>query len=153
MNNTAIEDLFIREEELDNTSPFEVKVSGVRDWKRWGRDHSKDLGIGVWLENAKQFTAGAVEIKFVTDSKEDFSDDPKTTTVTASVADIDRNGHLAFFLLPRVIKQYVKTEVKVTTAFATAKGATAPVVTIGLENDAEHDIDETMLQPKLAKDA
>lgn len=147
MNNTAVEDLFLREEKLTNTAGS-VKASAVRDWKRWGRDHSKDLGIAVWLEGAADFTEGTIELKLLSGASEGAL--TAIETKTGSVANLDRNGRLAFFLLPRAgIKQFVKIEVKVTAVFKKGSTATDPVVTIGLENDSENDIDLTMVQPKI----
>lgn len=153
MNNTAVEDLFIREQKLPNAADAisggtAKVVSGVRDWKRWGRDHSKDLGIAVWIEDSSGFTAGGIEITMKSGASE--SDLKAIETKTAAVADIDRNGRLAFFLLPRTgIKQYVQVEVKTVTQFKKGGVAADPVVSVGLENDAEQDIDMTMVQPKI----
>lgn len=153
MNNTAVEDLFIREETLPNASDAisggtAKVVSGVRDWKRWGRDHSKDLGIAVWIEDSSGFTAGAIEVVMKSGAAE--GDLKVIETKAASVDDIDRNGRLVFFLLPRTgIKQYVQVEVKTVTQFKKGSEAAAPVVSVGLENDAEQDIDMTMVQPKI----
>ena len=149
MHNTAVEDLFIREEALTNTVDA-VTTSNVRDWKRWGRDHSKDLGIAAWAVNGHQLATGAITLTL------ESSADGKTgwtaiASASGSAATIDRNGRLAFFLLPRTgIKQYVRVAVKVTTAFTDGSKSIVPVVSVGLENDAEQDIDASMIQPKIS---
>ena len=211
MNNTAVEDLFIREETLDNTvcnvvaektaaeaaamtasdiangkivklttagsiggttyaagdflkatvasttltwskaSASDIKgyiESGIRDWKRWGRDHFKDLGIAVWLNNAGSLTAGALTVVLESSSdKESWND---IASASGSVGGTDSCARLAFFLLPRTgIKQYVRVKAKVTTQFAASGTATAANVSIGLENDGDNDIDLSMAQPKI----
>ena len=122
--------------------------SDVRDWKRWGRDHSKDLGIAAWAVNGADLGAGAATIEL-----ESSADGAAWTTIASasgSASAIDKNGRLAFFLLPRTgIKQYVRVVVKVTTQFTDGTNALAPVLSIGLENDAEQDIDATMVQSKI----
>ena len=72
-------------------------------------------------------------------------------SASGSAGSVDRNGRLAFFLLPRTgLKQYVRVKVKVTTRFAKGSGNyVAPSISVGLENDAEHDIDLSMVQSKL----
>jgi len=212
MNNTAVEDLFLREEAIENSATCNVKeISGsdcaaltyatatnggvykltsagtvggtarakgtflkatvasttltwavaeaadmtgykesdIRDWKRWGRDHSKDLGIAAWLEDAKDFTAGAVTVVLESSADKDTWSD--VASASGSVSGTDRNARLAFFLLPRTgLKQYVRVKVKVTTRFAKGSGNyVAPSISVGLENDAEHDIDLSMVQSKL----
>ena len=212
MNNTAVEDLFRREEAIENSAPCNVKeISGsdcaaltyatatnggvykltsagtvggtarakgtflkatvasttltwavaeaadmkgykesdIRDWKRWGRDHSKDLGIAAWLEDAKDFTAGAVTVVLESSADKDTWSD--VASASGSVSGTDRNARLAFFLLPRTgLKQYVRVKVKVMTRFAKGSGNyVAPSISVGLENDAEHDIDLSMVQSKL----
>ena len=211
MNNTAVEDLFIREETLDNAvcnvvaektateaaamtasdiangkiiklttagtvggtaysagdflkatvastsltwskaSASDIKgyiESAVRDWKRWGRDVSKDLGIAAWLHNADKLTAGALTVKL--ESSADKATWSQIASAAGSVSGTDRCARLAFFLLPRTgIKQYVRVKAEVTTQFANGGTATAPVVSIGLENDGDNDIDLSMVQPKI----
>ena len=211
MNNTAVEDLFIREETLDNTvcnvvaektateaaamtasdiangkiiklttagsiggtaysagdflkatvastsltwskaSASDIKgyiESEIRDWKRWGRDISKDLGIACWLNNAADLTAGALTV--ILESSADKASWTEIASASGSVSGTDRCARLAFFLLPRTgIKQYVRVKAKVTTQFAKSGTATAANVSIGLENDADNDIDATMIQPKI----
>lgn len=158
MKDTAVEDLFIREETLNNTVG-QVKASGVRDWKRWGRDNSKDLGIAVWLNNyatpnaanpmkLDKLTEGAVEVKLLSGMAENAL--TAIATVTASVADLDDAGRLTFFLLPRTgIKQFVKVEVKTTKEFKRGETAASANVSVGLARDSVYDIDSTMVQPKL----
>lgn len=211
MHNTAVEDLFIREETIDNSAVCNVKEvtateaaaltystatsggiyklttdgtvggtartkgtflkatvesttltwsvaeaddftgykeSDIRDFKRWGRDHSKDLGIAAWLENAVAYGAGAATVVLESSAdKETWND---VASASGSAAGIDRNGRLAFFLLPRTgLKQYVRVKVKITTQFTDGTNALAPVLTVGLENDAENDIDATMVQSKI----
>ena len=71
-------------------------------------------------------------------------------SASGSAAGVDRNGRLVFFLLPRTgLKQYVRVKVKVTTQFTDGTNALAPVLSVGLENDAENDIDLSMVQAKL----
>ena len=214
MNNTAVEDLFIREETLDNTvcnvvaektateaaamtasditngkivklttagsiggtayaagdflkatvtsgdsptlswakaSATDIKgyvESEIRDWKRWGRDISKDLGIACWLNNAADLAAGALTV--ILESSADKASWTEIASASGSVSGTDRCARLAFFLLPRTgIKQYVRVKAKVTTQFANSGAATAANVSIGLENDADNDIDATMIQPKI----
>ena len=212
MNNTAVEDLFIREEAIENSAVCNVteisgsdcaaltystatnggiykltsagtvggtarakgtflkasiasttltwsvaesddftgyKESGVRDWKRWGRDHSKDLGICAWLNGADGYTAGAVTVTL--ESSADKSTWNDVAAASGSVSGLDRNARLASFLLPRTgLKQYVRVKVKVTTRFAKGSGNyVAPSITVGLENDSENDIDLSMVQSKL----
>lgn len=212
MNNTAVEDLFLREEAIENSATCNVteisgsdcaaltyatatnggvykltsagtvgdtarakgtflkatvasttltwtvaeaadmtgyKESDIRDWKRWGRDHSKDLGIAAWLEDAKDFTAGAVTVVLESSADKDTWSD--VASASGSVSGTDRNARLAFFLLPRTgLKQYVRVKVKVTTRFAKGSGNyVAPSISVGIENDAEHDIDLSMVQSKL----
>ena len=119
------------------------KESEIRDWKRWGRDHSKDLGIAAWVENGASLTKGAATVILETSAnKEDWTE---IASAAGSASGIDKDGRLAFFLLPRSgIKQYVRVKVKVTAPFTEA-----PVLSVGLENDAEQDIDATMIQPKI----
>jgi hypothetical protein len=212
MNNTAVEDLFLREEEIDNSATCNVteisgtdaaaltyetaenggvykltsdgtvggtartkgtflkasiasttltwtvaeasditgyKESDIRDWKRWGRDHSKDLGICAWLVGADGFTAGAVTVTL--ESSADKATWNDVASASGSVSGLDRNARLAFFLLPRTgLKQYVRVKLKVTTRFAKGSGNyVAPSISVGLENDSENDIDLTMVQSKL----
>lgn len=211
MNNTAVEDLFLREEAIDNSATCNVteisgtdaaaltyetatngavykltsdgtvggtartkgtflkasiasttltwtvaeasditgyKESEIRDWKRWGRDPSKDLGIAAWLENAKAYGAGAATVTL--ESSADKTTWSDVASASGSVAGVDRNGRLVFFLLPRTgLKQYVRVKVKVTTQFTDGTNALAPVLSVGLENDAENDIDLSMVQAKL----
>ena len=211
MNNTAVEDLFIREEAIENSATCNVteisgtdcaaltyetatngavyklttdgtvggtayakgtflkasiasttltwaeaeatdfkgyKESDVRDWKRWGRDHSKDLGIAVWLNNAKKYTAGAITMTL--ESSADKATWTDVASASGSAGGTDGNARLAFFLLPREgLKQYVRIKLKVTTRFKVGADYVAANVSVGLENDAEHDIDRTMVQPKL----
>lgn len=214
MNNTAVEDLFIREETLDNTvcnvvaektateaaamtasdiangkiiklttagsiggtayaagdflkatvtsgestaltwskaSTSDIKgyiESEIRDWKRWGRDISKDLGIACWLNNAGDLTAGALTV--ILESSADKASWTEIASAAGSVSGTDRCARLAFFLLPRTgIKQYVRVKAKVTTQFAKSGTATAANVSIGLENDGDNDIDLSMVQPKI----
>lgn len=123
--------------------------SAIRDWKRWGRDHSKDLGIAAWAINGDKLGAGAATIEL-----ESSADGVTGWTVIASASgsatSIDKNGRLAFFLLPRSgIKQFVRVVVKTTTQFTDGTNALAPVLSVGLENDAEQDIDASMVQPKI----
>lgn len=123
--------------------------SAVRDWKRWGRDHSKDLGIAAWAINGDKLGAGAATIEL-----ESSADGVTGWTVIASASgsatSIDKNGRLAFFLLPRSgIKQFVRVVVKTTTQFTDGTNALAPVLSVGLENDAEQDIDASMVQTKI----
>lgn len=124
------------------------KESEIRDWKRWGRDHSKDLGIAVWAVNGAELGAGAATVVLESSAdKESWSD---IASASGSASGIDRNGRLAFFLLPRTgIKQYVRVKVKITTQFTDGTNALAPVLSVGLENDAEQDIDASMVQPKI----
>ena len=211
MHNTAVEDLFIREETIDNSAVCNVKEvtateaaaltystatsggiykltsdgtvggtartkgtflkatvesttltwsvaeaddftgykeSDIRDFKRWGRDHSKDLGIACWVNNADKLGAGAATI--VLESSADKVTWNDVASASGSAGSIDRNGRLTFFLLPRTgLKQYVRVKVKVTTQFTDGTNALAPVLTVGLENDAENDIDATMVQSKI----
>ena len=214
MNNTAVEDLFIREETLDNTvcnvvgektatevaamtasditngkivklttagsiggtayaagdflkatvtsgesatlswakaSSTDIKgyiESAIRDWKRWGRDVSKDLGIAAWLHNADKLAAGALTVKL--ESSSDKAAWNVIASASGSVSGTDRCARLVFFLLPRTgIKQYVRVKAEVTTQFTDGTNATAPVVSIGLENDGDNDIDLSMAQPKI----
>ena len=211
MNNTAVEDLFIREEAIENSATCNVteisgtdaaaltyetatdggvyklttdgtvggtarkagtflkasiasttltwtvaessditgyKESGVRDWKRWGRDHSKDLMVSAWLNGAKAYTAGALTL--VLESSADGVAWSDVASAAGSVSGLDRNARIACFLLPRTgLKQYVRVKVKVTTRFADASGYLAANLSVGLENDAEVDIDASMVQPKL----
>lgn len=214
MNNTAVEDLFIREEPLDNTacnvkgekSAADVATlttadvangdiiklttagtigstayaagdfikatissgesptlswskaatsdikgyleSDIRDWKRWGRDFSKDLAIAAWLNNANALTAGALTVTL--ESSADKSTWTEIASAAGSVASVDRCARIAFFLLPRNgIKQYVRIKVKVTTRFAKSNEAIPANISVGLENDADNDIDLTMAQPKI----
>ena len=211
MNNTAVEDLFVREETLNNAvctvkgeckaselssitgatsgdcykltaggtvgavtfaagdfakatvadspatttwskaSESDVKgflESAVRDWKRWGRDVSKDLGIAVWLHNADKLAAGALTVKL--ESSSDKAAWNVIASASGSVSGTDSCARLAFFLLPRTgIKQYVRVKAEVTTQFTDGTNATAPVVSIGLENDGDNDIDLSMAQPKI----
>lgn len=124
------------------------KQSDVRDWKRWGRDHSKDLGIAAWAVNGDKLAAGAATI--VLESSADGTTWTEIASASGSASAIDKNGRLAFFLLPRSgIKQYVRVVVKVTTQFTDGTNALAPVLSVGLENDAEQDIDATMVQGKI----
>ncbi|MBP5791803.1 MAG: hypothetical protein J6W80_06080 [Kiritimatiellae bacterium] len=124
------------------------KESDVRDWKRWGRDHSKDLGIAAWLTGADKYTAGAATV--VLESSADGATWHDVATAAGSVANVDAAGRLVFFLLPRTgLKQYVRVKVKVTTRFADASGYLAPNLTVGLENDADIDIDRVAVQSKL----
>lgn len=124
------------------------KESDIRDFKRWGRDHSKDLGIAAWLENAAAYGAGAATVVLESSAdKETWND---VASASGSASGVDKNGRLVFFLLPRTgLKQYVRVKVKVTTPFTDGTNALAPVLTVGLENDAENDIDLTMAQPKI----
>ena len=123
-------------------------ASDVRDWKRWGRDHSKDLGIAAWLNNAKQYTAGAATV--VLESSADGTAWTDVASASGSVSSVDEAGRLVFFLLPRTgLKQFVRAKVKVTTRFADADGYLAANLSVGLTNDSEHDIDLTMVQPKI----
>ena len=211
MHNTAVEDLFIREETIDNSAVCNVKEvtateaaaltystatsggiyklttdgtvggtartkgtflkatvesttltwsvaeaddftgykeSDIRDFKRWGRDHSKDLGIACWANNGASLGAGAATI--VLESSADKVTWNDVASASGSATGIDRNGRLVFFLLPRTgLKQYVRVKVKVTTQFTDGTNALAPVFTVGLENDAENDIDATMVQSKI----
>lgn len=212
MNNTAVEDLFLREEEIENSATANVteitateaaaltyqtatdgqvyklkdagtvggsaraagtflkasiasttlswsvaeasdikgyKESDVRDWKRWGRDQSKDLGICAWLNGAEGFTAGAVTVTLESSADKVTWND--VASASGSVSGLDRNARLAFFLLPRTgLKQYVRVKVKVTTRFAKGSGNyVAPSISVGLENDGENDIDLSMVQSKL----
>jgi hypothetical protein len=215
MNNTAVEDLFLREEAIDNSAACNVteisgtdaaaltyetatngavykltsdgtvggtartkgtflkasiasttltwsvaeasditgyKESDVRDWKRWGRDQSKDLGITAWLHNAAKFggasAAGAATVTL--ESSADGTTWNDVAGASGSVSGVDRNARLAFFLLPRTgLKQYVRVKVKVTTQFTDGTTATAPVISVGLDNDSENDIDRSMVQSKL----
>ena len=117
--------------------------SGIRDWKRWGRDHSKDLGIAAWAVNGASLGAGAATVILETSANQE--DWTEIASAAGSASGIDKDGRLAFFLLPRSgIKQYVRVKVKVTAPFTEA-----PVLSVGLENDAEQDIDATMVQPKI----
>lgn len=124
------------------------KESDIRDFKRWGRDHSKDLGIAAWLENAVAYGAGAATVVLESSAdKETWND---VASASGSATGVDKNGRLVFFLLPRTgLKQYVRVKVKITTQFTDGTNALAPVLTVGLENDAENDIDLTMAQPKI----
>ncbi len=122
--------------------------SGVRDWKRWGRDHSKDLGIAAWAENGASLAAGAATVTLETSA--DQEDWTEIASAAGSATGIDSNGRLAFFLLPRSgIKQFVRVKVKVTAQFTDGTAALAPVLSVGLENDGEQDIDPSMVQPKV----
>jgi hypothetical protein len=124
------------------------KESDIRDFKRWGRDHSKDLGIAAWLENAVAYGAGAATV--VLESSADKVTWNDVASASGSATGVDKNGRLVFFLLPRTgLKQYVRVKVKITTQFTDGTNALAPVLTVGLENDAENDIDLTMAQPKI----
>lgn len=125
------------------------KQSDVRDWKRWGRDHSKDLGIAAWAENGSKLGAGAATVKLES-SANGVTGWTTIASATGSAGSIDKNGRLAFFLLPRSgIKQYVRVIVETTTQFTDGTNALAPVLTVGLENDAEQDIDASMVQSKI----
>ena len=122
--------------------------SGVRDWKRWGRDPSKDLGICAWVHNGKGLTAGAATVTL--ESSADGETFVAVASASGTAASIDRNGRLLFFLLPQSgLKQYVRVTVKVTTQFAKSGVATPVNLSVGLSNDAEHDIDASMVQPKI----
>ena len=122
--------------------------SGVRDWKRWGRDPSKDLGICAWVHGAKGLTAGAATVTL--ESSADGNTFTAVASASGTAASIDRNGRLLFFLLPQSgLKQYVRVTVKVTTQFAKGDVATPVNLSVGLSNDAEHDIDASMVQPKI----
>lgn len=209
MNNTAVEDLFVREETLNNAvctvkgeckaselsgktgaasgdcwklteggtvggvtfvagdfakatvaesattwskaSESDVKgflESDVRDWKRWGRDISKDLGIACWVHNADKLAAGALTLKL--ESSADKASWSVIASASGTVSGTDRCARLAFILLPRTgIKQYVRVKAEVTTQFTDGSNALAPVVSIGLENDGDNDIDMSMVQPKI----
>ena len=124
------------------------KESEIRDWKRWGRDHSKDLGIAAWAVNGASLGAGAATVILETSANQE--DWTEIASAAGSASGIDKDGRLAFFLLPRTgIKQFVRVKVKVTDTFGSASEVIAPVLTVGLENDAEQDIDATMIQPKI----
>ena len=141
MNNTAVGDLFLREETLENTTSA-TKTSGVWDWRKYGRDVTKDLVISTWIFNAAAQSAGEISILLQTADSADASTWTTIASDTQAYTEIDENARISKIQLPTLvgkIRQYVRVVVSTPTAFTAA-----PVVSVGLDNDSEFAIDNTL---------
>jgi hypothetical protein len=156
MNQTAVEDLFLREREIGNTAgdggAFEAVESEVKDWRKWGVDRTKDLVVSVWLvgptasAKVKKFTAGAVTCRLQTMKEGDESWTDLATKTGCGADTLDENGRIAVIPLAGLpLKQFVRLVVKTTTQWTVGDTATAPKITAGLDNDANYGIDAELV--------
>lgn len=157
MNQTAVEDLFLRDKEITNATVGEATtiaavVSDAKDWRKWGADRTKDLVVSLWLTGptsggkVKRFTAGACTAKLMTQSEGDGETWTEIYSKTGVGYAPDACGRILTIPLAGLpLKQFVKLSVQVTTQYAISGTATAPKLTAGLDNDANFDIDATLV--------
>lgn len=157
MNQTAVEDLFLREKTIKNDIVGEdyVVESEAKDWRKWGKDRTKDLVVSAWLvgpkSDGKVVTFGAGELTLVLQTKN--ADDENWTELVPLTglgqSDVDDFGRIAVIQLAGLaLKQFVRVVVTVTTQWTVSGVATAPKLTVGLDNDTCYDIDATLVEDR-----
>jgi len=158
MNQTAVEDLFMREKEIKNTldageETYDVVEGSVLDWRKWGQDRTKDLVVSFWLAGptsdgkVSAFTAGAATIKLQTKKPGDENWTDLVTLTGKGQSTIDENGRIAVIPIAGLaLKQFVRVTVQTTTQWTVGVTATAPKLTVGLDNDANYGIDADLVE-------